>query len=119
MKNLTIIVDNKERDSRVLKHLEKKTVNLEYANLRSGSFLISDAVAVERMSSDEFAKLTAEKALFRQLLEFKKTYAEPLLLIEGKGLKGNKHASGGAIRGAISYIACLNRIPILFAADET
>jgi Fanconi anemia group M protein len=118
VKNLTIIVDNGERDSAVLKHLEKKDVQLEYANLRNGSYLISDAVAVERLVVKDFAKMTSEKQLFRRLLEFKKTYHEPLLLVEGNGLAKTKLASPGAIRGAISYIACLNRIPILHTANE-
>jgi ERCC4-type nuclease len=119
VKNLTIIVDNGERDSAVLNHLEAKDVALEYANLRNGSYLISDAVAVQRFSSKEFAQLTSQKQLFRRLLDFKKSYAEPLLLIEGNDLNKSKLASPGAIRGAISYICCLNRVPILMTADES
>lgn len=118
MKNLTIIVDNSERESVVIKHLQQKEVTVEYANLRTGSYLISEAVAVERMTVKDFAKLTAEKVLFRRLLEFKKTYAEPLVLIEGVDLLKSKLASPGSLRGAISYICCLNRMPMLYTASE-
>jgi len=119
VKNLTIIVDNGERDSAVLKHLEGKDVALEFANLRNGSYLISDAVAVERFTAGEFADLTSAKKLFRRLLDFKKSYAEPLVLVEGNDLMKSKVSSPGALRGAISYICCLNRIPILFTAKES
>lgn len=118
MKNLTIIVDNSERDSAVPKHIESKAITIEYANLRTGSYLLTDNMAVDRLTSTQFAELTSQKALFRRLLDFKKTYAEPILLVEGNSLAKNKKVSGGALRGAISYICCLNRIPIIFTADE-
>ena len=57
----------------MLKHLEKKDIALEYANLRTGSYLISDTVAVERLPDKEFAELTTAKLLFRRLLDFKKS----------------------------------------------
>lgn len=119
MKNLTIIIDNRERDSAVPKHIETKDIEIEYANLRTGSYLITNSMAVDRLTTKEFEKLTSEKALFRRLLDFKKTYEEPILLIEGNNLAKNKKVSAGALRGAISYICCLNRIPILFTANET
>jgi ERCC4-type nuclease len=119
VKNLTIIVDNAERESAVVKRLREKSLVVEYANLRTGSYLISEAVAVERLSVKDFARLTSEKLLFRRLLEFKKTYAEPLVLIEGVDLFKSKQTSVGAIRGAISYICCLNRMPMLFTSNET
>lgn len=115
---LTIIVDNSERGSEVINYFEGKNVELEYANLRTGSFLITDAVAIDRLKVKDFAQLTSEKVLFRRLLEFKKTYQEPILLVEGNNLAKNKIASAGAIRGAVSYICCLNRIPILYTANE-
>jgi len=117
VKNLTVIVDNSQRDTEIPKHLIDKDVTIEYANLRNGSFLISNAVAVERMTTDEFVKLTSEKLLFRRLLDFKKTYDEPMLIVEGKDIYKNKLVSIGSIRGAISYISCLNRIPLIFTAD--
>ncbi len=118
MKNLTIIVDNNQRDSAVPKYIESKSVTIEYANLRTGSYLITDNMAIDRLTSTQFVELTSQRALFRRLLDFKKTYEEPVLLVEGNSLAKNKKVSGGALRGAISYICCLNRIPIIFTADE-
>ncbi len=119
MKNLKIIVDNGQRDSAVPKQLETKEVQVEYANLRAGSYLITNDVAIQRMTSKDFGRLTSEKALFRHLLDFKKSYAEPILLIEGNSLLQNRLASSGAIRGAISYVSCLNRIPIVQTSSES
>ena len=118
VKKLTIIVDNSERGSQVTDYLKGKNVELEFANLRTGSYLITDAVAIDRTTVKEFAQLTSEKVLFRRLLEFKKTYQEPILLVEGNDRSKSKTTSAGAIRGAVSYICCLNRIPILYTADE-
>jgi len=118
VKNLSIIVDNSERDSAVPKHIEGKSVSIEFANLRTGSYLITDTMAVDRMTSAQFAELTSQKALFRRLLDFKKTYEEPILLIEGNSLAKIKKVSSGALRGAVSYICCLNRIPIIYTANE-
>ncbi len=119
MKNLKIIVDNGERDSAIPKQLETKEVQVEYANLRTGSYLITNDVAIQRMTSKDFGRLTSEKALFRHLLDFKKSYAEPILLIEGNSLLQHPLASVGAIRGAISYVSCLNRIPIVQTNNES
>jgi Fanconi anemia group M protein len=118
VKNLNIIVDNSERDSGVPKHIESKNIGIEYANLRTGSYLITDSMAVDRLTTKQFGELTSAKSLFRRLLDFKKTYDEPILLIEGNNLSKNKKVSAGALRGAISYICCLNRIPILYTANE-
>ncbi len=118
MKNLNIIIDNSERDSGVPKHIESKNIGIEYANLRTGSYLITDSMAVDRLTTKQFEELTSAKSLFRRLLDFKKTYDEPILLIEGNNLSKNKKVSAGALRGAISYICCLNRIPILYTANQ-
>jgi len=118
VKKLMIIVDNRERGSGVTKQFESKDIELEYANLRTGSYMITDSVAVDRITVKEFAKMTSEKVLFRRLLEFKKAYAEPILLVEGDNRVKNRAVSAGSLRGAVSFICCLNRIPIIYTANE-
>ncbi|MBO8182909.1 MAG: DEAD/DEAH box helicase [Archaeoglobus sp.] len=110
-KNLLIYVDSREMKSGVVKELYSKA-ELKIKNLEVADYVLSDRVAVERKTAEDFINslIKGERDLFSQLLSLRKSYLRPLLIIEGE-LYGRIHPN--AIRGALAAIVVDLGIPVI------
>ena len=110
-KNLLIYVDSREMKSGVVKELYSKA-ELKIKNLEVADYVLSDRVAVERKTAEDFINslIKGERDLFSQLLSLRKSYLRPLLIIEGE-LYGRVHPN--AIRGALAAIVVDLGIPVI------
>lgn len=99
---IKIIVDNRELRSAITKALNDLEVTIEAETLEVGDYLLSDRVAVEAKTADDFAQSIIDKRLFQQLSSLKESFAVPLLLITGSSLYGSSAVNPAAIRGALS-----------------
>ncbi|RLI80169.1 Hef nuclease [Archaeoglobales archaeon] len=109
---LTVYVDSREAKSGVVKHLYDLGVDIRIKNLDVADYVVSDRVAIERKTVEDFAdSLIGKERLFGQLLRLKNAYQKPLLIIEGDNLYRRVHPN--AIRGAIAAIAVDLGIPIV------
>ena len=117
MKTLTLIVDSYSSNSSIVQALKEKGLSIVETSLKWGQYMITDSCVIYHMTSAELARLTADKTIFRRILDFKRTAAEPIVIVEGDPLAHNDIVSKGALRGALSFIAMHNRVPILTAAD--
>ncbi len=115
--NLALIASTHEKGGPVVKHLEALGLQVRFANLKMGDFLISGNTAVERKDSDAFIDSIEDKSIFRQLIDFKREFSNPLYVIEGCDLYRNKKVNATKIRSAISYVTILNHVPIIFTQD--
>lgn len=115
--NLALIASTHEKDGPVAKHLETLGLEIRYANLKMGDFLISSTTAVERKDSKAFIESIEDKSIFRQLIDFKREFSNPLYIIEGCDLYKNRIVNATKIRSAISYVTILNHVPIIFSQD--
>lgn len=115
--NLALIASNHEKDGPVVKHLQALGLQIRYANLKFGDFLVSGTTAIERKDSNAFIESIEDKSIFRQLIDFKREFSNPLYLIEGCDLYKTKIVNATKIRSAISYVTILNHIPIIFTQD--
>lgn len=82
MPNPMIIADYRENRSGIIKRLKNFEVEVKLKNLPCGDYIISDSMAIERKSKQDFTQSFSEGRLLNQLLLMKKTFKEPLLLIE-------------------------------------
>lgn len=112
---LKIFVDSRELRSEVVKHLRDLGASLEVKNLEVADYVLSDRVAVERKTVEDFAESIIEDRLFQQLIKLK-AYQRPILVIEGENLYQRIHPN--AVRGAIATIAVDFGIPIIRTKDE-
>ncbi|WP_048187497.1 DEAD/DEAH box helicase [Methanococcus voltae] len=109
-KMATIIVDTRERG--VGRYFLDKA-NVEFKTLEIGDYILSDRVAIERKTADDFESSIIDKRLFKQLGDLKK-YEKPLLIIEGDEFyRLNKNA----ITGMILSIMVDYGIPIVFTKN--
>jgi len=116
-KDVTVYVDSREIRSEVVKKL------YELSNVRVGNYnadyIISDRIAIERKTVEDFVDSIVDKRLFDQLIELKKNYQKPILIVEGDGLY--RRLSPNAIRGALATVVVDFDIPIIFtkSPEET
>ncbi|MBU1319683.1 MAG: hypothetical protein KKG33_10150 [candidate division Zixibacteria bacterium] len=115
--NLALIASSHEKDGPVAKHLQNLGLQIRFANLKMGDFLISGTTAVERKDADAFIQSIEDKSIFRQLIDFKREFSNPLYIIEGCDLYKSKLVNATKIRSAISYVTILNHVPIIFTQD--
>ncbi len=110
-KNILIYVDSREMKSGVVKELYSN-VELKVKNLEVADYVLSDRVAVERKTSDDFVEslIKGDRDLFSQLLSLRKSYPRPILIIEGE-IYGRLHPN--AIRGALAAIVVDLGIPVI------
>ncbi|WP_202319735.1 DEAD/DEAH box helicase [Archaeoglobus neptunius] len=111
-----ILVDSRELRSDVVKHLREFGASIEVTNLETGDYVLSDRVAVERKTVDDFVNsITHRDRLFSQIGKLKSAYSRPVLIIEGDSIYRGLHPN--AVRGAIASIAIDFSVPIIQTRD--
>jgi ERCC4-type nuclease len=91
-------------------------VHIEVAPLRMGDYDVGgDPCRVfERKTGSDFLSSLAQGRLFAQLTALRKSRFAPILLLEGDPLRvGHSQMRPESIRGALTYITAILRVPIL------
>ncbi len=91
-------------------------VHVEVIPLRIGDYDVGgDPCRVfERKTASDFISSLAQGRLFAQLTELRKSRFAPILLLEGDPLGvGHSQMRPESIRGALTYITAIMRVPIL------
>ncbi|MDI9610492.1 MAG: DEAD/DEAH box helicase [Archaeoglobales archaeon] len=113
---LRILVDSREMRSEVVKILRELGTNLEVKNLEVADYVLSDRVAIERKTVDDFVDSLISDRLFPQILKLK-SYPRPVIVLEGENMF-RRAVHPNAIRGAIAAIVTDFGIPMIFTKDE-
>ncbi|MGA9188593.1 MAG: DEAD/DEAH box helicase [Methanosarcina sp.] len=117
---LRIVIDHRETKSGVAKILDRLGMELSFAALEIGDYVVSDRLAVERKRTDDFASslIDGKRNLFAQLSDLARVYEKPVLIIEGGDLFTSRQLNPNAIYGSLISIAIDFRISILYSRDE-
>lgn len=115
--HITITADLRERASGVPRALSEKGLEVRLKRLAVGDYLITPKIAIERKTTLDFIQSIFDKRLFAQIGALRLHFQSPILLLE-KSNAVDLEAAGerihpNALRGAMLYVAVLNRIPIL------
>jgi len=110
---IKVIVDSRELRSEVVKHLRDLGAKIEVRNLEVADYVVSDRVAVERKTVEDFLNSIIQKdRLFSQVAKLKSAYSRPVIIIEGENLyRGGMHPN--AVRGAIASLVIDFGVPVL------
>ena len=116
-----VIADQRETKSKVVRELDSSDgVGVELETLDVGDYVLSDRVAVERKSVEDFIDtITGGRSLFDQMGDLSSSYARPLLVLEGD--RESLYATGvhpNAVRGALASVVVDYGVPVLFTADQ-
>ncbi|MDO8627560.1 MAG: DEAD/DEAH box helicase [Candidatus Diapherotrites archaeon] len=121
---ITIYVDTREQQSRIAKFLEEKeNTIIKVKQLETADYVLSDTVAVERKTVEDFLASIIDGRLFPQLIKMNENYDSPLIILEGnkEDLFFSRNIHKNAIIGALTSIPLNYKIGVLFTsnAEET
>ncbi|WP_456369828.1 DEAD/DEAH box helicase [Geoglobus sp.] len=116
---ITIYADSREMRSGVVRRLRERGVAVEVRNLDVADYVLSERVGVERKTVDDFLdSLVGKERLFSQVMNLKKSYQRPVVIIEGENIYGRRRVNPASIRGAIATIAVDFGVPVIFTRNE-
>ncbi|MGE5782637.1 MAG: ERCC4 domain-containing protein [Nitrososphaerales archaeon] len=82
-----IVVDERERNSKVPKFLINNGVHVDFARLVVGDYIVSSEVAIERKTIRDLVNSIYDGRLFVQCSDLLQFYSKPLLIVEGNILE--------------------------------
>jgi len=118
-----IVVDHRESKNHVFRNLREFDVSLVRKQLKTGDYVCSDRVCVERKTIPDFIQSIIDQRIFKQASEISECFEKPLMILEGNPdllfLERNVHPN--TIRGALASLAIDQKIPIIWTrnAKET
>ncbi|MDD4448723.1 MAG: DEAD/DEAH box helicase [Methanothrix sp.] len=112
-----VFVDFRERE--MAKLLEAQGIEVTVKNLDVGDYVISDKVAIERKTAQDFVSsiIDPQRNLFRQMADLARTYDRPVLILEGRDLYTSQ-MNVASIRGAMISVAVDYGVPIIPTEDR-
>ena len=116
MDGLSIIVDSREKNIKLIEALEARGFVISMLNADVGDYILSKRVCIERKSLSDFDNSVINGRLFEQVNRLRESYEMPLLLIEGRDVE--RRLESRAIVGAIASVYLRYGIPFLFSSDE-
>lgn len=123
-----IVVDKREKNSRIPEFLIINNLHVDFANLTVGDYIISSEIAIERKTITDLINSIYDGRLFVQCSDLIHFYSKPLLIIEGninQLIVNSENNSNSDQIGKVSYdnitkiyealatIAIIFRIPII------
>ena len=118
-----IIVDNREKNSLVISELIENGIDVEIKHLNLADYLISNEIAVERKTINDFVLSMLDKRLINQLKDLKRNYKFPLLIIEKDDHQslykptGHPSIHENAVRGMMLTVTTSFGIPTILTDD--
>ena len=109
-----IIADIHEKNSLVIAELVQLGADVEIKHLELADYVISNDIAVERKTINDFVSSMISKRLQSQLIDLKKNFKAPLLIIEKEDHQelfkptGHPNMHENAVRGMLLSIANFN-----------
>ncbi len=113
-----LVVDHREKASLMVAELSRLGICMEFKSLKVGDYLVSEDVAVERKTLEDFAGSILDRRLFEQARALREVYQRPLILLEGRGpLRSG--ISQEALRGAMVSVILDMGVPVLWVEDAS
>lgn len=115
--NIRVVIDHREVRSQVARALEKLGTEIEVKTLEVGDYVISERIAIERKSAEDFVNSLLNNTLFEQISNISRSYEKPVLLIEGEGLYSARQISPKSIHGTLASIGIDFGVSIFYTRD--
>ena len=100
----TIVCDNRETASPVVRNLSSLGINIVLKQLLVADYIISDDIGIERKSAQDFTDSIKDGRLFNELINLKDNFEKVILILEGDPFLDsnlNENALFGAITSVI------------------
>jgi len=124
---MQIILDHRERSSGIKEELIKQGIEVIEKQLPYADFIIKTKdlnnnilnVGIEKKTINDFLNSIIDKRLINQIMELKKNFDIPLLIIEGtENIYELRNFHPNSIRGMLASIAIDFQTPILYTRNH-
>jgi len=120
LKNIRIVVDEREKKSGIPGILKRIGINLEIKTLPIGDYIVAPETVVERKTISDLVSSVFDGRLFDQCNRLKEHYKFPILLIEGNIDEIEELTENSLVfYGAISSIAIDFKIPVIHTPNAS
>ena len=120
LKNLRIVVDEREKKSGIPDLLKGIGINVEIKTLPIGDYIVAPETVVERKTISDLVSSIFDGRLFDQCNRLKEHYQFPILLIEGNIDEIEELTENPFVfYGAISSIAIDFKIPVIHTPNAS
>jgi len=120
LKNLRIVVDEREKKSGIPDLLKGTGINLEIKTLPVGDYIVAPETVVERKTISDLVSSIFDGRLFDQCHRLKEHYQFPILIIEGDIDEIEELTENPFVfYGAISSIAIDFKIPVIHTPNAS
>ena len=109
-----VIVDSRELGSPTTRELSKHEVLITQETLSIGDFIISDRIAIERKTDDDFGASIIDGRLFEQVSNLRSAYEMAILVIEGESSQTARNIAPEAVIGAVASVIVDFGVPIVW-----
>jgi ERCC4-related helicase len=116
--SVKVIADHREANSGVVAELSRLGVDVELAALPHGDYILSERVAVERKTVNDFASSIIDGRLFDQASTLKEAFERPLMVIEGFSPPA-RDVRPEALMGALGSLLVDYGLPIVWTRDSS
>lgn len=115
---LTIIADNREKNSGVPGMLTDNNVDVKMEQLSVGDYMIDDEIIIERKTNTDFVQSIINGHLFDQCARLRKTGKLPLIIVEGNPFETRHTIKPESIKGALLAVSLSWQIPIIRSSGK-
>ncbi len=111
-----ILADIRERGSKTLELLFlDPELKVSVKQLPLGDYVVSEAVAIERKSAEDFIQSIIDGRLFDQAKRLSESYARPIVIVEGELSSVTRNVHPNAVRGAIISLITDFGVGVIFS----
>ncbi len=118
MKGFDIIAHVALKNSAVARILSELGTDVKYISLRQGDFILSPEVGIRYMTRERFRLSIQDRSVYRNILELKREFKQPLIIVEGEDREGELKSDITQLQTAIIFTSVMNHIPIIFSDNE-
>jgi len=118
MESFDIVISAGLRDNPVAQLMEELGIKVKYITLREGEFVISGKIGVKYFTCRAFLKEIADRRLNRSIIEFKRQYAQPIVIVESEPHEPTPVFDLAAIQTAEIFTSLVNQVPIFITRNE-
>ena len=116
-KHIRVLADQHELRSGIVSELESLGVTVEIRTLPVADYVISDRIAIERKTTEDFVSSMIARDLLRQIQELADNYSQPILLLEGGGLVTERDVAPKAIKAMLAAIVVDLGVSVICSRD--
>lgn len=118
MEAFNIIMSTRLKNYPVARVLGELDAELHLVTLRRGEFVLNNGICIKYLAGEEFVRTVKDRSLYREIMEMKREYKEPVIIVEGTDALHNRSLPQATMFAALLFIMVQNHVPMIMTRSE-